>query len=238
MSLNSPTNTFYVYIHKTMDTNEVFHVGKGKGNRDTSKKSRNPFWKNIVVKHGFYSERIMENLSETSAYIQEILAIKHYQPRTNFLPGGVGGTREVTLSNFERNPELRNKLSIGQKENYKNNPERAQNRGEESKSRWKDLEYRERVSKSISKALTGKPRLRTPEHQAKIAAANTGKRRGLESKQRTAIAKGSKFFQVFSISGDLLGEWISKRECARVLGLSGATSVTNYLEGRQKIAKA
>ena len=33
--------TTYVYIHKRKDTNEIFYVGKGTGNRLNQKTSRN-----------------------------------------------------------------------------------------------------------------------------------------------------------------------------------------------------
>ena len=52
---------FYVYIHRKMDTGEIFYVGKGKGSRYKDSSSRNKHWKHIVNKHGFAYEIIKDN---------------------------------------------------------------------------------------------------------------------------------------------------------------------------------
>ena len=43
---------YYTYIHTRKDTNKIFYVGKGKGNRAYVAK-RNKHWNAIVDKHGF-----------------------------------------------------------------------------------------------------------------------------------------------------------------------------------------
>lgn len=52
------TKEFYIYAHYTLDTNEIFYIGKGKGNRLGHKRGRSNLWKNIVNKHG-YSKKIL-----------------------------------------------------------------------------------------------------------------------------------------------------------------------------------
>ena len=43
---------FYVYRWYYKDTNETFHIGKGKGNRyKETKQSRNQYFKNIIQKN-------------------------------------------------------------------------------------------------------------------------------------------------------------------------------------------
>jgi len=183
-------NIFYVYVHKTKDTNEIFYVGKGKGNRIKEKNNRNSYWKNIVNKHGYYYEKIIENLKEESAYIQEILAIKYYKPKANFLPGGTGGNSEISKNNFVKNNNLKEKLSIAQKENYKNNPQRAVKQSYNASERWKNLEYKKRVSKKISEALK---KIEITEEKRKIAAnARTFITPESVVKRGLAISKSSK----------------------------------------------
>ncbi|MFD0931293.1 hypothetical protein ACFQ0R_01645 [Psychroflexus salinarum] len=59
----------YVYIHLNPNSNEIFYVGKGKGNRKSSKTSRNEKWDKYVAKLGgqFKILIIKENLSEKEA---------------------------------------------------------------------------------------------------------------------------------------------------------------------------
>ena len=43
---------YYVYAHYTLDTNELFYIGKGKNSRFKSNSHRNKLWHKIVNKHG------------------------------------------------------------------------------------------------------------------------------------------------------------------------------------------
>ncbi len=58
---------YYVYVHR--DTSgEIFYVGKGTGDRDTSSKFRNTLWDRKVKQDGnFWVERIADNLFEDQA---------------------------------------------------------------------------------------------------------------------------------------------------------------------------
>ena len=97
-------NKYYVYIHKNVDTGDVFYVGKGckakSGiDRHSSDKYRNRYWKHYVEKYdGFDSEIIADNLSEEEAYNKERDLIKEIGLNNlcNFTSGGEGGD---TLSN-------------------------------------------------------------------------------------------------------------------------------------------
>ena len=61
-------NKFYVYVHRRLDTGEIFYVGKGCRGRASSSTGRNPYWKSVVDKVGFESEILVKDLSESSAY--------------------------------------------------------------------------------------------------------------------------------------------------------------------------
>jgi len=89
---------FYIYQHKKADTNEIFYVGKGNGNRLNSKK-RNVHWNNVVNKHGFIAEKIADNLDEELAFLIEIETIDVYRRKgiklVNITNGGEGASGYV-----------------------------------------------------------------------------------------------------------------------------------------------
>ena len=67
----------YVYAHFRKDTNELFYVGKGSGNRAYNFNSRSNYWKNIVKKSGGFTVNIIANcLTNDEAYNFEKIVIK------------------------------------------------------------------------------------------------------------------------------------------------------------------
>ena len=68
-----------VYLHRRMDTNEVFYVGIGMNEkRPYDKNNRNKYWTNIVNKHGYTVEILHENISYQECKIIEIDLIDKY----------------------------------------------------------------------------------------------------------------------------------------------------------------
>jgi hypothetical protein len=55
---------FYVYIHRKATNGEVFYVGKGVGDRSSSRNNRNVHWQRIVAKHGYTIELVLDGLQE------------------------------------------------------------------------------------------------------------------------------------------------------------------------------
>ena len=73
---------FYVYRWYYINTNETFHIGKGKGQRYKEKKqSRNQFFKNIINKEkdNVTSEILVNNLTEQEAWDLEKQLIAEYK---------------------------------------------------------------------------------------------------------------------------------------------------------------
>ena len=62
---------YYVYQHKTADTNSIFYIGKGKGNRAFTKSNRSQYWKNVVAKHGLQIEFVVKDVDEELAFLVE-----------------------------------------------------------------------------------------------------------------------------------------------------------------------
>jgi hypothetical protein len=85
---------FYVYEHIRNDTNAIFYVGKGKGNRAYTKRDRNEHWHNIVNKVGFTARFVAQDLNEELAYLCEEERIDQLTrlgiKLANICPGGKG----------------------------------------------------------------------------------------------------------------------------------------------------
>ena len=81
-------NDYYVYIHLSPTTNEIFYVGKGKGHRKSAKTSRNEKWTEYVSKLSEPHKVLVlkENLSEIDALDLEKKVLKkidfHYDDTT------------------------------------------------------------------------------------------------------------------------------------------------------------
>ena len=87
-----------VYQHLKKDTSEIFNIGIGKNKeRAYSKDGRNLHWRNIVNKHGYDVEILIEDVAWELAVEYEIILIKFYGrsdknlgPLTNRTDGGEG----------------------------------------------------------------------------------------------------------------------------------------------------
>lgn len=109
---------FYCYAHRTADTNHVFYIGKGHGNRAYSKQ-RSKYWHNKANKHGHIVEIISSNLSESQSFDMEREFISFYgrDRLVNLTDGGEGPSgykfteeqkelhSKKIKSFFEKNPE-------------------------------------------------------------------------------------------------------------------------------------
>lgn len=87
-------NNYYVYLHKKLDTGEVFYVGKGMKRRAWVIYCRNKHWKNIVDKHGYTVEILFDNLTNEEALCEEISVISELRyfgyNLCNYTNGGEG----------------------------------------------------------------------------------------------------------------------------------------------------
>jgi len=99
--------SFYVYIHQRNDTGKCFYIGKGKGDRYKSKRSRNQHWKNIVNKVGFTPQILINGLTEDKSFELEKEIIKQVgiDNLVNMTEGGEGA------SGYKHSNEAKTKIS-------------------------------------------------------------------------------------------------------------------------------
>lgn len=75
-------NRYYVYCHCFYETNVIFYIGKGTGNRLNSK-HRSKHWMETVNGKEYYTMKIRENLSQDEAISFENELLVEFQPKGN-----------------------------------------------------------------------------------------------------------------------------------------------------------
>ena len=173
--------TFYIYAYYFKSTNEIFYIGKGTGNRYLDiVHSRNEYFKNIISKYfdDVNVKLLYENLEEDKAFELEKKLIKEYwgkgECKANFHEGGCGGN----TGNYD-SPIRHEKLSKFAKSR----------KGELNPMYGKT--HSEKTKKLLSEINKGK--VLSPEHKAKLIAANTGRIKTEEERKTLSILnKGKK----------------------------------------------
>jgi hypothetical protein len=105
---------FYVYEHIRLDSNAVFYVGKGCGNRVRSKDKRNKHWHSIVEKAGYIGQILVQNEDEELIFLVEQERIDQLKrlgfKLANKTDGGGGG-----IKGYRHTPESCKKISENRK---------------------------------------------------------------------------------------------------------------------------
>lgn len=179
---------FYVYVHRKNSDGQIFYVGKGMGNRALSRHGRNNYWHNVVNKHGYTVEIVLNGMEEPIAFELECELIAFYgrENLCNLTSGGDGASGSVK-SLEARQKIAKSKIGIA----------RHDMRGENSIMRRKGVSEKVSASRKlldyswmhgnrnpssnpdnalkISNALKGKAKSAT--HRKNLSKANLGKSR-------------------------------------------------------------
>lgn len=111
---------YYVYLHITADTNEVFYVGKGSGSRIGDKCGKKQPWWDVYNEHDYYQVKIAEGLTEDEAYIIEGEMIDYWKNDMGMElanltagkhPQNVAPEIWIKNNKYKFNPNLGRKLS-------------------------------------------------------------------------------------------------------------------------------
>lgn len=189
MKIKEELNKSYVYLHRRLDTNDVFYVGIGTGKyfqRSKDKKGRSLHWKKIVNKVGYTIDIIYNNITWEQAKKYEINLIAMYGRRDlglgNLVNHTIGGEGSVGVIVSDKTKEKLKKalknvgLGKSKSEEHKKNMsiartgEKRSPRSEETKEKirnsLKGRVYSEERRKNISNATKG--RVITEEQRLKL----------------------------------------------------------------------
>lgn len=177
-------NTYYVYEHRKADTGEVFYIGKGKKYRAYEKGAkRNPYWNNIVNKHGRTVNFIAEGIDEELALLIEVEAIDTAKKRgvvlCNITDGGEGswGFKHTEAHKQHMSDIQKGKQKTEEHKQNMRKPKSEQGRQAiaeaQKKLRAGGFKPSEEAKRKTSEALKG--RLITAEHATKIGDALRGR---------------------------------------------------------------
>lgn len=150
-------NVFYVYEYTRLDTNEVFYVGKGKGNRYKEIKKRNDVFLAIINSTTYKVEKILEDLSESDAFEAEVSFIKYRkslgQASCNLTNGGEGSSGYITKDSTK---QLLSTLLKGRTSPMKGRKQSDEAKIKNSKShrgKKRSIQFKENQRKAASKQV-------------------------------------------------------------------------------------
>lgn len=215
---------FYVYAHLRKTDGKCFYIGKGSGKRYKAKESRNPHWWNIVNKHGFKCEILINGLTEEKAFELEAEICKQigYENLCNVREelgnGGWSHSKETkdniskALKGRIQSKETIQKRSKSLKGNISlSNPKRGLKIS-------KSLIGNKKRGDNISKSLIGKSK--TKHHSDNISKNNKG------------ITRNQKPIIQYDLEGNLIKEWPSIIEAKKYI----KADISAFLSGKQKTA--
>lgn len=182
-----------VYRHVRLDTNQVFYLGIGKGNRPYYKNGRNNYCKKIVNKTDYRVDILFDNLSWAEACEKEIEFIALYG-RMNL---GTGTLANMTdggdgMVGFKHSKESIIKMSLAKKGKVKSD-ETKLNMAKAQKGKVVSEETRKKLSE-VQKGKT-----LSEEHKLKISIAAKGRIFSEETKLN--MSEATKLY------------WINKNKC-------------------------
>ena len=149
-------NNFYVYEWFIIDTNHIFHVGKGQGNRYLELKGRNKYFLRVAKKYNVASRIYKDNLTEEEAWALEKLRIDELQAmgqcETNIHEGGRGGD---TVTRMPESDYIKFCKKIGDKTlERNNNPEYYDAWLQSVAAAMQRPEVRQKVSQRTKEAMS------------------------------------------------------------------------------------
>lgn len=115
---------YYIYLHKTLDTNVPFYIGKGKGKRAYVTRGRSLHWKNTVSKHGYSIEFLETGLTPEEAVEREMFWIAKHGRKdlkrgtlVNFTDGGEGTHGRIIAEHVKKAVAEANKKRVASEVN-------------------------------------------------------------------------------------------------------------------------
>jgi hypothetical protein len=234
--MDKQKDKFYVYIHRALDSNQVYYVGKGSGTRAFDLNKRSKYHRGVIKKYGCIVEIVIEHLTHERALIQEILGIKYYHPRCNFTKGGEG------VQGYERTQQDKDNISFRMKgdKNHrfgKVGTMKGKKQSSIAMDKLQTLVYGKRKGKThieiYGKEKAEEIRLKSLNHEAW----NSGVSWSSKMRDKLSLAHGGKVILVFlKINNHLIDEVFNMSKCAEKYGV-GKSVIQRYLTGRNQFHK-
>jgi len=181
-------NNYYIYFHINPLKNEVFYVGKGKGNRAYDFKRRGQFYKDYISKYrNIVVDIIEENLTEQEAFEREIFYIKKIGRRDLGLGSLVNLTNGGEGVNGNSSPNKGKTMSDEQKKKISlSHIKYWQNR----KSKYRGIPRSQEVKDKVSQSKIGHKH--SQETKDKIRSALKGKKLSDEVRKKMSQSRKGK----------------------------------------------
>lgn len=245
---------YYVYIWFLVDSNDVFYVGKGSGNRVTSMKDRNRHFRNIRKKCKCDYKIVEYFDDEDEAYDYEMKLGMEYKSKGQAWCCYVLGKTDKFLSNKIRKKisdtlkgnvpwNKGQKMSLEQRKKL-SDVKTGTKQSDETKKRRSLSLLGHQVSKEtrakISKAHIGegnpmfgkKQSAKTIEkHRAKIV----GHKVSEDTRRKIGISNGKRVAMIESKTNEILKTYDSASEAARVNSLNNS-KISSVCRGKRKTA--
>jgi hypothetical protein len=208
-------NKFYVYCHRRKTDGKCFYIGKGTGNRFKSKSGRNQYWHNIVNKHDFEPEILIDNLTEEEAFQLESEYCKNigYGNLCNLhIENGWGGHSKTEETKQKLYTDIRNKHVSESLKGYKQTKEHVKKRSDHLKGK-SNLKNKKPKPDGFGDKVSNK----------------------LKGGQRISIRKS---ILQYDLEGNFIKEWFSILEVCKILfnDVSKNPNITACCKNRIKSA--
>lgn len=170
---------YYVYAWYVKETNHVFYIGKGTGNRYRVKKRDNPYFMHTINKYDCGSRILYDNLDEETAFKLEKEAISRFRTYRGGLTNVADGGENPPKQMGKRPEEWKNNLSKGLIRSYEEHPERRKEISDRMKrflktERGKEFQRRSIESKKTDafrkrQSIKCRNANRTPEYRERMS---------------------------------------------------------------------
>lgn len=242
-----PQNRYYVYAWYTKDTNEIFYIGKGSGNRCFTRKRENKFFMNVLNAHDCDSIILKNGLNEKDAFDLEIILIAYYRKKSRILTNICDGGENPPKLCGKRPEEWANKIRDGLINAYRNNPElkiKSSNRmkaflqtdkGKESLQ--KSIESRNNDEFKKSQSVKCKAANNTPEYKERHSKLmkEIYSSEELRERERGKNNPRAQSVKQFDLDGNFIKEFDTITQASRETGV-GLARISDVARGNRKTA--
>lgn len=238
---------YYVYAWYIKDTNEVFYIGKGTGNRYRIRKRENSYFMKMLNSHDCGVRIIKDNMTEEEAFKHEKEMIAYYRKiscrMTNVLDGG---EQPPSTKGMKKSDETKQKMSLSMKRFYDEHPEKRVETSEKMKKYLQTEDGKMFTEKSIKARKTDSFRKkqsaickvanRTPEYRLRqsIITKEWYKKNGTE-KYSGKNNHAAQCIQQYTMDGTFVKEYDTITQASKESG-ANASKISDVARGKRKSA--